>query len=113
MFFTLPANLYPENSFNSCSIVTYNGAELGAIAGSLPIILPKNKCVLLCNDLATTLTFKLSYFQSDELTADVVLNLKGNTNYKLFLPYPVLKFQNEAGVPGGDNTNLLTIFCFN
>jgi hypothetical protein len=113
MFFTLPANLYPENSFNSCSIVKYNGAELGAIAGSDSIILPKNKCVLLCNDLFTTLTLKLTYFQSDELTADVVLNLKGNTNYKLFLPYPVLKFQNEAGVPGADNTNLLTIFCFN
>ena len=72
MFFTLPANLYPENSFNSCSIVTYDGAVLGAIAGSESIILPKNKCVLLCNDLATTLTLKLTYFQSDELTADVV-----------------------------------------
>jgi hypothetical protein len=113
MFFTLPANLYPENSFNSCSIVTYNGAQIAAIAGSLPIILPKNKCVLLCNDLQTTLMLKLTYFQSDELTTDVILNLKGNTNYKLFLPYPVLKIRNDAGIPGADNTNLLTIFCFN
>ena len=112
MIFTPSANLYPENTFASCAIVTYNGAVLGAIAGS-PISLPKNKCILLCNDLITTLALKITYGLTNDLTTDVIVYLKGNTNYKMFLPYPVLQIQNEVGVSGADSTNLLTIFCFN
>lgn len=113
MIFTPSANLYPENTFASCAIVAYNGAVFGAIAGS-PIYLPKNKCILLCNDLLTTLKLKITYGLVNDLTADVIVNVKGNFNYKIFLPYPVLQIQNDAGIPGGfDDTNLLTIFCFN
>jgi len=113
MLFTLPANLYPENNFASCAIVTKTGVELTAIAGVSPIYLQKNKCILLCNDLAATLTLKITYGLVNDLTADVIVNLKGNTNYKMFLPYSVLQIQNEAGVSGADSANLLTIFCFN
>lgn len=113
MIFTPSANLYPENTFASCAIVTYNGAVLGAIAGT-PISLPKNKCILLCSDLLTTLGLKITYGLTNDLTTDIIVNLKGNSNYKIFLPYPVLKIQNEVGIPAViDDTNLLTIFCFN
>ena len=113
MLFTLPANLHPENTFASCAIVAYNGPQLSAI-GVSPISLPKNKCILLCNDLLTTLNLKISYGLTNDLSEDVIVYLKGSSNYKIFLPYPVLKINNEAGVPGGfDDTNLLTIFCFN
>ena len=113
MLFTLPANLHPENNFASCAIVTYNGVVLSAISGS-PISLPKNKCILLCSDLLTTLALKISYGLTNDLADDIIVNLKGNSNYKIFLPYPVLQIQNEAGIPGGfDDANLLTIFCFN
>jgi hypothetical protein len=113
MIFTLPANLHPENNFASCAIVTYTGAQLTAIAGVSPISLPKNKCILLCNDLTVTLTLRITYGLTNDLTTDVIVTLKGNTNYKMFLPYPVLQIQNEAGVSGADSANLLTIFCFN
>ena len=113
MIFTPSANLYPENTFASCAIVTYTGPVLGAIAGS-PISLPKNKCILLCSDLITTLALKITYGLTNDLSTDIIVKLKGNSNYKIFLPYPVLQIQNEAGVPGGfDDANLLTIFCFN
>lgn len=113
MLFTLPANLHPENTFASCAIATYNGAVLSASSG-FPISLPKNKCILLCSDLLTTLALKISYGLTNDLTDDIIVNLKGSSNYKIFLPYPVLKIQNEAGIPGGfDDANLLTIFCFN
>lgn len=113
MQFTLPANLHLENNFASCAIVTYTGSQLTAIAGVSPISLPKNKCILLCNDLIGALILRITYGLTNDLTTDVIFNLKGNTNYKMFLPYPVLQIQNEAGVSGADSTNLLTIFCFN
>lgn len=116
MLFTLPANLYPENTFASCSIVTKNAEELDTLTqNEIPISLIKNKCILICNDTGSKLSLNITYGISNDLTLDTIVDLKGNFNYKIFLPYPVLQILNTGGMSQSDiaNKTLVTIFCFN
>lgn len=116
MLFTLPANLYPENNFASCAIVTKNAEELDILTqNEIPISLIKNKCILICNDTGSKLSLKITYGISNDLTSDTIVDLKANLNYKIFLPYPVLQILNIGGISPTDVTNktLVTIFCFN